>query len=261
MTEISSRQNSEVKEVVGLLGSRKKREEAGLFVTEGFRLTLDAMSSGVGIHKAFFSRTALQKHPEQCDEISLNADQTFCITDDLSVYLGDTKTPQGVFAVCHIPLQKPQEFSLDCRYILLSSLQDPGNVGTIIRTACALGLDGVIMSGDCPDIYSPKVLRSTMGGLFTLPVWVSEEISTTIADMRDSGLVVAASALSEDAISLGDTLRGNISCVVIGNEGSGLSPEIISQCDHTVIIPMSQPGQSLNAAVAASIFMWEMLKQ
>ncbi len=260
MTEISSRQNPEIKALAGLLGSRKDREETGLFVVEGVKMSVDALSANLHITKAFFTQTALQKYPQQCAEILQKAQQAFCLSDSLSDRLGDTKTPQGVFVVCKVPQSQPIDTSCDKRYIMLSSLQDPGNVGTIIRTACALGLDGVILSSDCPDIYSPKVLRSTMGGVFTLPVWVCQDLQKTIKDMRSGGAKVAAAALSPEALPIAEGGLCDVSCAVIGNEGRGLSQEIISACDSAIILPMSSPGQSLNAAMAATIFMWEMIK-
>ena len=142
------------------------------------------------------------------------------------------------------------------KYILLDSLQDSGNIGTIIRTAEALGVSGVIMSPDCADIYSPKTVRSAMGSLFRLPVYRCE-LTETISAMKEAGFGVYAAVLNEGAEKAGSTdLSGN-AAVVIGNEGSGVSEAVIKCCTGGIYIPIER-AESLNASVAAAILCWEM---
>jgi len=258
MIKLSSRENPEIKRLASLLSSRREREEAGLFVVEGMRIALDAAEAGLTAETAFFSESFWQRRPEECGRIAAVADRVVLLEDSLAQRIGDTKTPQGVFALCRRPAPDLSAFDGAGRYVVLSSLQDPGNVGTVIRTACALGLSGVVLSADCPDVYSPKVLRSTMGGVFTLPVWVADDLPAAIARLRQGGGAVAAAALTETARPISRRAMQGVRSVVIGNEGNGLAPGVIACCDRSIILPMARPGQSLNAAVAAAIFMWEL---
>ena len=260
MIKLTSKENSEIKRLTCLLTSRKEREKTGLFVVEGLRIAIDAAEAGAGVETAFVSETALAKHAEECQRIISLADRVFEVSDQLAGRIGDTKTPQGVFCICRKPQTDLSAFDGKGRYIMLSSLQDPGNVGTVIRTACTLGLTGVILSADCPDVYSPKVLRSTMGGVFSIPLWVTNNLPAAMEQLREGGCLVAAAALTDDAQPISDSNMQGVGCVAIGNEGNGLSREMIDACDRCIILPMARAGQSLNAGVAASIFMWELTK-
>lgn len=260
MIKLTSKENAEIKRLTCLLSSKKERERTGLFVVEGLRLALDAAEAAVEVETAFFSEDALVRHPEQCKRIAAAAGRTFALADHLAARVGDTKTPQGVFCVCRRPAPDLAAFDGRGSYIMLSSLQDPGNVGTVIRTACTLGLSGVILSADCPDVYSPKVLRSTMGGAFAVPVWTTGDLPAAMARLRQGGCLVAAAALTDDACPICREAMQGVGCVVIGNEGNGLSREMIDACDRCIILPMARAGQSLNAGVAASIFMWELTR-
>ncbi|MBQ1962609.1 MAG: RNA methyltransferase [Clostridia bacterium] len=146
------------------------------------------------------------------------------------------------------------------RIVLLESVRDPSNIGAIIRSAAAIGIDRLILSADCADIYHPKAVRASMGTLFNQPIDRVPELSSVIRQMRENGRRVFAAALDEDAVRLGDFIPESGDCVVIGNEGHGLLPETVEACDKTVIIPMTDRAESLNAAVAASILMWEFSK-
>ncbi len=261
MIKLTSKENNEIKRLTCLLSSRKEREKTGLFVVEGLRIAMDAARAGTGVETAFFSESALARHPAECEGIARLAQRSFLLSDQLAARIGDTKTPQGVFAVCPRPQADPAAFDGSGKYIMLSSLQDPGNVGTVIRTACTLGLSGVILSADCPDAYSPKVLRSTMGGVFEVPIWVTPDLPAAMQQLRQGGCLVAAAALTPDARPISAQAMQGVGCVVIGNEGNGLTREMIDACDRCIILPMARAGQSLNAGVAASIFMWELTKQ
>ena len=145
---------------------------------------------------------------------------------------------------------------------MLSSLQDPGNIGAVLRSALAFGCDGLILSDDCPDLYSPKVLRAAMGGVFRQPVLVSRDLPELIRSMREKGIDTLAAALDRSAMTSDEArLDRDGVAVVIGNEGSGLSTEMIEACGKTVFIPISARSESLNASVAASIFLWEMRRR
>ena len=162
----------------------------------------------------------------------------------------------------HFPtiIRKKAEASGSERILVCDGLQDPGNLGTVLRTANALGFDRVVLSAGSADIYHPKTVRGAMGALFRLPVDITEDICAYIASLREAGYTVLAAALRDDAQPL-DTVPVTARTVfVIGNEGHGLSDAVIASCSGSVIIPMSEGAESLNAAVAAALLMWECAK-
>ena len=146
------------------------------------------------------------------------------------------------------------------RLVLIESVRDPSNVGAIIRSASALGVDRLIMSADCADVYHPRAVRASMGTLFDQRIDRVPSLAEAIEAIRQSGRRVFAAALREDAAILGELPLASGDCVVIGNEGHGLSGEVLDACDGCVIIPMTERAESLNAAVAASLLMWEFAK-
>lgn len=232
MIKLSSKENNEIKRLACLLTSKKEREKTGLFVVEGLRIAQEAVQSGLVVETAFFTETMLEKHPGEYHEIANAAQTSYLLEERLAARIGDTKTPQGVFCICRKPQPDLSVFDGSGKYIMLSSLQDPGNVGTVIRTACTLGLSGVILSSDCPDVYSPKVLRSTMGGVFTIPLWITDDLPAAMQRLRGGGCLVAAAALTEDAQPISAQNMKGVGCVAIGNEGNGLTREIIDACDR-----------------------------
>lgn len=183
------------------------------------------------------------------------------VSDSLAAELSQTEHTQGVFAVCQIP--DPPALSALIHtggsYAVLHQLQDPGNAGMILRTADALGLDGVIYSASC-DIYSPKVVRATMGSLFRVPLCCVPEIEPVLAACRDAGVESCAAVVSGQAELVGQCLFRKGTAVVIGNEGNGLPEEVSAACDRRVTIPMHGTIESLNAAMAAGIILWEVQK-
>lgn len=262
MTVITSKDNPELKRLSRLLASRQARREEGMFVAEGLRICMEAASAPVEIDTVYLSESFSQKHPEESALLSQRAARSRLLSDAAAARLGDTKTPQGVFCLCRALDNRVQLSKIKdaCRFVLLSGLQDPGNVGTILRTADALGIDGVILSADCPEVTSPKVLRATMGGVFRQPIMVAPDLGEVIGQLQEEGFDVCAAALTKDARPVGEIPFGRRCAVVIGNEGNGLTPQIIQRCSRSVIIPMAREGQSLNAAVAACILMWELAK-
>ena len=262
MEHITSKDNSAIKRLAKLVSSKKERDAAGLFVCEGARLCIDGVKSGYIPCELFVTVTAAKKYPEIL-QIADKCAKTAVITDALAGKISDTGTTQGVFAVFKRLDNDATAVKIKNggKYVLLSSLQDPGNVGTIMRTCEAFGIDGLIVSCDCPDIYSGKVLRASMGAVFRLPVLVSNDINRQIHLLRQGGTNVLAAALAEDAVPVSRADFSGTAAVVIGNEGSGLEPETVSACNGTVIIPMSGGAESLNASVAAAILVWEMTRQ
>ncbi len=260
MEQITSKENGRIKELAKLMRSKKYRQERSAFVTEGLRLSLDALSLPVAIEEVYVTEEVIKKHPKETKQLLEHAGHAAIITPEIAEKIGDTQTTQGVFCVLPMLDNSAQAVRIRCggRYIVGVSLQDPGNIGTIVRTAEAFGLDGVVLSSDCPDLYSPKVLRATMGGVFRIPIYLCDKIEGFIQLCQGLRLPVYATALKEDSVPVTMVDLPSGAAVLIGNEGNGLSDELIEQCDQSIIIPMQGNAQSLNAAMAAGIIIWEM---
>ena len=254
MEEIRSKDNPRIQRYMKLASRKKEREAAGCFVLEGFKLLEEAVLSGVEVESAYLTPESLQSaRPEL--RVLEKVPAVFQISGAAAGRLSQSRAPQGVYAVCRIPAGR---FAVrpDGKYVGLWGLQDPGNVGTILRTADALGIDGVVLSEGSCDLYSLKVLRAAMGAVFRLPV-LSAPMETFL---RESGLASFASVVDVSAPSILDTRFPPGCILLIGNEGNGLSPEQVSCCAHRVTIPMKGRAESFNAAMAATIFIWEMAR-
>ncbi len=269
---ISSRQNKVVK-LVCSLDRKKGREESGLFRFDGIKLCCEALSKGIVPEYIIINEvkydTLFPRISSLCAECSI-----VVVSDELFVRMSDEISPEGVITVTK-NLDKLHKFikinngkneswlpNKDEKLLLLESIRDPGNLGTIIRTAASLGVDRLVLSGDCADIYNPKTIRGAMGALFMqrIDILCDGEMPAYISMLRERGRRMYAAALRDDAKRLGSFELLSNDCFVIGNEGHGLSSEVIDACDGTVIIPMKDGCESLNAAIAAGILMWETLK-
>lgn len=255
MERLSSKENALIKQYRKLSASRREREKESLFTMEGARLCADALRSGIRLHLLLMTADAA-RYEETAALAEAAGKRAFEITPELAGYISDTEHPQGIFAIAEMP---PRESDLppQGKYILLDSLQDPGNLGTVIRTAEAMGIDAVILSRQCPDLYSPKVIRSTMGSLFRQPILYAENLSESIAEWKNAGMKCYAATLTPDAFPLQKLPQMPFCGIVIGNEGNGVSREVIEACDGEVYIPMQGATESLNAAIAAALCMWE----
>lgn len=246
MLTITSRENPQIKQVCGLLSAAKKRRKEGLFVCEGFTLLEEALRRGLQPKAVYCLESQAHRLPKLDCPCAL-------VNQSVLEKLSDVPTPQGV--VFTLPLPEQGKTLTGSRFLALDSLRDPGNMGTILRTADAFGLDGVILLGDCVDVYSPKVVRSAMGSLFSTRLYAmtAEELKTQL-DGMDIPLYAATLAADSRPVTQLDLKR---SCVIIGNEAHGVSAETIACCTGSVIVPI-QSAESLNAGVAAGILMWEM---
>lgn len=246
MLTITSRENPQIKQVCSLLSAAKKRRKEGLFVCEGFTLLEEALRSGKKPVQVFCLETEEHRLP------ALDC-QTFLVNQSVLEKLSDVPAPQGV--VFTLPLPEETGLPEGQRFLALDALRDPGNMGTILRTADAFGLDGVILLGDCVDVYSPKVVRSAMGSLFRAKLcrMTAQELRQEM-DSRDIPLYAATLSDASSPVTELDLHRA---CVVVGNEAHGVSQETVDCCHGSVIIPI-QSAESLNAGVAAGILMWEM---
>ncbi len=242
---ITSRKNPLLQQVKKLLSSRKAREEAGLFVADGTKLLAEAVRWWPGLDTVILSDGVEADLPEGVRVIR--------VPEEVMASISPMEAPQGALFLCRLPekagfLPKPG-------MLLLDGLQDPGNLGTILRTADALEIPVALLEG-CADPYSHKAVRASMGAVFRSPV-----IQTTWTEARGAfaaaGIPVAVTALTDQAE---DIRKADLTsmAVVIGSEGRGVRQELLEQADRALIIPMSPRCESLNAAVAATITMWQM---
>lgn len=247
MTEqrITSRKNPLLQQVKKLLASKKAREEAGLFVSDGTKLLEEAVKYYDGLDTVILSDGVEAAVPEHVRVIR--------VPGDVMESLSPMASPQGALFLCRLP--EKRGFVPKKGMLLLDGIQDPGNLGTILRTADALDVPVVLLEG-CADPYSHKVVRSSMGAVFRTPVIQSawEEVRRACVEQ---GIPVGVTALSDRAKDLRQADLPNMA-VVIGSEGQGVRKEILAQADRELIIPMNPHCESLNAAVAATIVMWQM---
>lgn len=263
MERITSTSNAKIKYVSKLISSRKFRYEEGLFVLEGLRLCMDVVRSGLESSETYVTEEALEKHPELQGLLEAS-DRSFIISEDVAKKLSDTEKTQGVFSVLPLldkqsdrnTIEKMDEFGT---YIMLENVQDPANLGAVSRTAEALGITGLLVSGGC-DVYSPKALRASMGALLRIPVIVVDNSTETLLRLKKSGIKTYASTPASDAKSITETDFSGGVVVVIGNEANGVTEDTLMLCNERITIRMAGRAESLNAGAAASIIMWEMVK-
>ena len=260
MEVLSGTKNPKVKAVAGLVASAKERREKGLFVLEGLRLCTDVLRSGRRIKELYFTQELYEKNTDSIDSLIQISDACFQINESISEKISDTKNPQGIFCVLDILDKQSDSNKIDVsgKYILLENIQDPANLGAISRTAEALGITGIIVSGGC-DVYSPKALRASMGALLRLPVTVTDDVTETIYEARKKGMKTYASTPNADAISITDVSFNGGVISVIGNEANGVTESTLKCCEERITIKMTGRAESLNAGAAASIIMWEMV--
>ncbi len=260
---ITSKENPIIKRWRQLNSDGRFRRKQGAFACEGARLCQDAALSDILIEAVLFTEKAKETYSSLLSPVLARADVAYEITPQLSAYLSDTTSPQGIFCICEIPENTLSETEMrpNGRYLALEDMQDPANLGAVIRTAEALGVSGILLSDGCCDLYSPKVLRSSMGGVFRLPLAVVHDFSAHIPVWREGGLRTFACVPDRSATPVQKAnLPGGGICL-IGNEGNGLKTATIAACDTPVTIPMSGRAESLNAAVAASIVLWELNRE
>lgn len=257
MESITSRDNRRIKEAARLSADRGFREEQGRFLLEGLRLCADVAAT-TGLARALFvTRRALERSGKELEALLPLCKESFLITEEVAAKLSDTRTPQGVFCVCARP-PEPDPPGPGEQILLLERVSDPGNLGTILRTAEAFGVSRLIVSADSADLYSPKTLRASMGSAFRLPVQITQDMGRTVEDLAALGIPTWAAALGEGSQPLHTvSLAAPVACVV-GNEGSGVTAETQSLCAGRLIIPMEGQIESLNVSVAAAVLLWEM---
>ena len=256
MERITSKSNKIVKDTKKLITSSKARKSSALFVLEGARLCFDVLNSVYKVKWVLITDKAYEKYADKAQALMVSAETTYLISSEVAEKLSDTENTQGIFAVCEI--MKGDTAPSGSKLIALDNVQDPANLGTIIRTAEALGIDGII-AYNCCDIYNPKTLRASMGGVLRMGVMSTDNLEETLCDLQNRYRLYATvpDSGAENITDIDFTVP---SICVIGNEANGVEENIKAISDSLITIPMLGRAESLNAGVAAAITMWEMLR-
>lgn len=251
---ITSASNSRIKQVSALVRKSREREETGLFTAEGVRIFSE-------IPENLLKEVYVSESFEKENQAFLAGRDYETVSDSVFEKLCDTKSPQGILAV----VKKPEAdfrkmLSGNPLLVILEDLQDPGNLGTIFRTAEGAGASGIILSGKCADIYSPKCIRSTMGSVFRVPFVISDDLTETAEELKKAGIRVLAAHLKGKVSYTREDYRTGCA-ICIGNEGRGLSDALAGAASALVTIPMEGQLESLNAAVAAALLLYKAHEQ
>lgn len=263
---ISSKSNSLMIRLAKLKDKKYRRAE-GLFRFDGIKLFGEAVEKGAPIKYVLLEESASERLKSTVEE-SGTAAALYILSDDVFAKLTDEQSPEGIITVCEelASIAKESDYAALAEnaraktVLMLESVRDAGNMGTVIRSAKAFGIDMLIVSNDCADLYNPKTVRGAMGALFSQRIIQVNDMCGVVRAFRESGLRVYAAALEKNAKRLGSFELEPGDAILIGNEGHGLSAEVISECDECIYIPMEQGSESLNASVAASVCMWELYK-
>ena len=253
MREISSKDNK-IFRLCEQLTHKKYRDKLGLYLIEGENLLEEAVKNGAGIKTVLMCR-------DYRGSLFGTEDKSFCLSDKLFEQLAQTETTQGIMAVVEKPELSPDRF-LDRgggNFIVLDRLQDPGNIGTILRTADAAGYELAIVMKGTADVFSPKAVRAATGSLFRMPVVFMDSVDELMEFTRAAGKKLVATCFDTDRYYYDEDLRENIA-LIIGNEGGGISRELMESSDLKIKIPMHGNIESLNASVAAGILMYEAVR-
>lgn len=261
---ITSRRNPLAKAAAALAGSARERRERRRFLCEGARLCRDAAESGIRLEACFFTAQAMEKYPEYLKAVLTRSKEAYEISQEVAQLLSATKTPQGVFCVCESPASRWENvtgLAPEGPCIVLEDIQDPGNLGTILRTAEALGRFQVFLLGNCCDPLSPKALRASMGAVFRLELSLESSPERLLTLLHGRGYQTHGAVPRESArkVTEVDFSKG-LHSIFIGNEGSGLRPGTAAGCGDCVTIPMRGRAESLNAAAAATVLIWELAR-
>jgi len=248
---ITSRSNPLLVKVRKLNSRRAARREAGMIAAEGSRLLEEALRWGAAVDTVICAPgVSLPKLPHEVRVVE--------VSDSLLASVADTQSPQGIVFLCRMECSTLRQPLAGSRYLLLDGVQDPGNVGTIWRTADAFGADGLMLCNGCADPWNPKTVRATMGAVFRLPVYEAE-LELAAERLAQADIPLYAAALGEFTVDVRNVDLGR-AAVMIGSEGRGVSQQGLALCQGTVKIPMRDRCESLNAAVAAAVVLWEMVR-
>lgn len=269
---ITSRNNSLVKWVASL-SDKKYRNIEKSFIIEGEKLTFEAFDASLPVTHVFVCESKWEKNIERLRNYEKNEKyentSVICVSDGVFDKISSEKSPQGIISVLkyldffnNIDIIYKEEFFLDHdeKALMLYSVRDPGNLGAIIRSAVAFGIKHIILSSDCADVYNSRTVRAAMGSLFRIRITAVSDFASAVYAARESGRRVFAAELTDNAVAIDKVglLRSDV--FIIGNEGHGIDKSVSALATGSVYIPICPETESLNASVAASVFMWEIGK-
>lgn len=241
------------------LKDRKHREKENLFLFEGIKLLREARMANIPLVNVFMTEKSAALYPDIANECDVTL-----ISDSVCEKLSENSSPDGIICIAEYAdtvkkdISRVSQEDLSSVGLILSSVRDPGNLGTIIRTSAAFGKKSIIMSRDCADIYNQKTIRASMGAIFKTDIFVSDDLIATVKNLKEKGVSVYAAALNKKAeIPQNITHKEKNTCFVLGNEGQGLEKDLIDSCSGTVFIPMEKTTESLNVSIAAAVLLWE----
>lgn len=255
---ITSTSNQRMKEIVQLQKKSRARNQAGVFIVEGIRMVREVPEER--LVQLYLTEEFYKKHKNELPTPDGDLTKIEFVAPAVFEHISDTSTPQGVLAVVRQCQYSREDIFNGDHILVLDNLQDPGNLGTVFRTAEAAGVTGIIMSRDTVDIYNPKTIRSTMGAVFRMPFIYVENLPESIAELQSKGVRVYAAHLDGKRFYDEEDYRGG-TAFLIGNEGNGLRQEVAECADTWIRIPMEGQAESLNAAVAAAVLMFEVSRQ
>lgn len=254
MKEITSVHNPQVQRLRDLQKA-KGRREAGVFLAESAKMVREAV--GLGLCRTLIADAArAADYADLIERTQAAGGEVLLVTPAVMQAISAQKTPQGVCCTVRIP-EEPERLD-GSLLVAMDGVQDPGNVGTILRTADAAGFDGALLSGACADLYGPKTLRATMGSVFRVPVRRTDDLPAALAEMKRRGYAIVATELG--GADFYAHCPHESAVLVIGSEGSGVSPQVRAVATHHLVLPMRGGAESLNAAVAAGIMIYEMAR-
>ncbi len=237
--------------------SRRSRDEAQAFIAEGEHMAAEALRAGCA-DTLIVAEDALNRYAALWELAAAQGVAAVRVSARALAAVADTQTPQGVMCVCRYP--EPGAPAALPLIAALETVQDPGNVGTVLRTMDAVGQAGVLLSRDCADVYAPKTLRASMGAVFRVPVWVAEDFCAALSVLKARGTRLIAGAL-DGAPFYDRPADGDSVCLLIGNEGQGLTAAAMALADQRVRLPMPGQAESLNAAVACAVMAYDVLRR
>lgn len=240
---ITSVKNDKVKYYVKLMTSKKERDKEGLFMVEGEHLVQEAYESGL-IEEIIISDSKYDNFQQEVQYVTMDVMRKIC----------DTKTPQGIIGLCKQNQSEPKSYN---RLLLIDNIQDPGNLGTIIRSCDAFNFDGIILNLQTVDLYNPKVVRATQGAIFRVPI-IRKDLKLYIEMLKKEDVMVFGTSLDGECLS--NINSSEKMAFILGNEGNGVSQELLEITDNNIYIEMNGKSESLNVGVAASIIMYKFRK-
>ena len=265
LQSITSKSNPKIVRVAKY-ADKKYRDADNVFVCEGIKLLEEAILAGAEVKEIYLEESAAERWRSRLKELIARCSSVECflVSKDLYSKISTENSPQGVLAVIgkvhNVARSSWVEIAPEETVMLFESVRDPGNMGTLIRTAAAFGFDRLILSADCADVFNPKVLRGAMGAVFKIRLDYCDSFVAEVDYLNQCGRRTLAALPREQAMVAGRSTLSHSDCVVIGNEGHGLSDGVIQACSDAIYIPMKENTESLNAAIASSILMWEIAK-